>query len=136
MQSSIEESAIQKKTLELCESIVSHPDFQKLRGHVESFLQNSEARDQYNALVEQSQMLEHRQQTGGIITQEEVKSFEAQRESVLKDPAVSSFLTAQQEIQTIQQFIGSYVTKTFELGRTPSEDDFSGGSCGSGCGCH
>lgn len=139
MQSSIEASAIQKKTLELCESILSHPDFQKLRGGVESFLQNTEARDQYNALVEQSQMLEHRQQTGGTITQDEVKAFEAQRDSVLKDPVVSGFLNAQQEIQTIQQFIGGYVTKTFELGRTPSEDDFSGGgggSCGTGCGCH
>jgi hypothetical protein len=28
------------------------------------------------------------------------------------------------------------VTKTFELGRVPSEEDLQEGSCGHGCGCH
>ncbi len=137
MQTSIEESVIQKKTLELCESIVTHPDFNNLRGHVEKFLQDDASKDAYNQLVEQSQMLEHRQQTGGVITQADIAVFETQRDTVLKNPVVHSFLTAQQEIQKIQQFIGSYVSKTFELGRAPSEEDFGGGGgdCGTGCGC-
>ena len=137
MQTSIEESAIQKKTLELCESIISHPDFKSLRSHVEGFLQDEASKAAYNGLVEQSQMLEHRQQTGGTITPADIAAFESQRDTVLKNPVVSCFLTAQQEIQTIQQFIGSYVSKTFELGRPPSEEDFGGGGgdCGTGCGC-
>lgn len=135
MQSSIEESAIHKKTIELCESIVTHPDFNNLRGHVDKFLQDDASKDAYNQLVEQSQMLEHRQQTGGVITQADIAAFESQRDTVLKNPIVHSFLTAQQEIQKIQQFIGGYVSKTFELGRAPSEEDFGGGDCGTGCGC-
>ena len=29
-----------------------------------------------------------------------------------------------------------FVSKTFELGRVPTLEDFSSGECGSGCGCH
>ncbi|MBL9170142.1 MAG: YlbF family regulator [Verrucomicrobiales bacterium] len=136
MQTSTQESAIQKKTVELCETITTHPDFLSLKGRVDAFLTNDSARDQYNALVEQGQMLEHRQQTGGTITQEEVADFEGKRDAVLQNAIIKDFLQAQQEIQTIQRFIADYVTKTFELGRTPGEEDFQDGSCGSGCGCH
>lgn len=136
MQTEIEESAIQKKTVELCDTITAHPTFLNLKGRLDGFLTNEAAREQYDTLVQQSQMLEHRQQTGGIITQEEVADFEAKRDQALQNAVIKDFLTAQQEIQTIQRFIADYVMKTFELGRTPTEDDFKEGSCGTGCGCH
>ena len=136
MQTTTQESAIQKKTVELCETITTHPDFQSLKGRIDAFLTNDSARDQYNALVEQGQTLEHRQQTGGSISQEEVADFDGKRDVVLQNPVIKDFLQAQQEIQTIQRFVSDYVTKTFELGRTPAEEDFQEGSCGSGCGCH
>jgi hypothetical protein len=39
-------------------------------------------------------------------------------------------------MQKIQRSIQDYVSHTFELGRVPKPDEISGGSCGSGCGCH
>jgi cell fate (sporulation/competence/biofilm development) regulator YlbF (YheA/YmcA/DUF963 family) len=136
MPSSLEESAIQKATVDLCQTITSHPDFGNLRGRVEGFLGNDSAKEQYQSLVEQGQFLEHRQQTGGTITQAEVADFEQKREAALQNPVIRSFLEAQQEIQVIQRFVNDYVAKTFELGRIPSEEDFHQGDCGSGCGCN
>jgi cell fate (sporulation/competence/biofilm development) regulator YlbF (YheA/YmcA/DUF963 family) len=137
METSIETNPLHQKTLELCQSILGHSDFTSLRGRVESFLGNESARAEYNGLVEQGQFLQHRQDTGGIVSQEEAADFEKKRESVLGNTVIRDFLQAQQEITTIQQFVTGYVTKTFELGRVPTEEDFSeGGSCGSGCGCH
>lgn len=136
MQTGADASAIQSKTVELCQTLLSHPDFNSLRSRIDGFLKNEAAKDQYNALVEHGQMLEHRQQTGGTISQEENSDFETKRDAVLKNPVIRDFLQAQQEVQTIQQFIGGYVAKTFELGRLPVEDDFSEGGCGEGCGCH
>ncbi len=135
MSNTLEESAIQKKTLELCQAITSHPDFGSLRSRVEGFLGNEAAKSQYQALAEQGQFLEHRQQTGGTITPAEIQEFEGKREAALGNTVIRSFLEAQQEIQLIQRFVNDYVSKTFELGRTPTEDDFHGGDCGSGCGC-
>ena len=136
MQTGADASAIQTKTLELCQTLLLHPDFNSLRSRIEGFLQSETAKDQYNALVEQGQTLEHRQQTGGTISQEENADFETRREAVLQNAVIRDFLQAQQEVQTIQQFIGGYVAKTFELGRLPAEQDFSEGGCGEGCGCH
>ena len=137
METSTETNPLHQKTLELCQSILGHSDFNSLRTRVESFLSNEAARGEYNGLVEQGQFLQHRQDTGGIVSQEEAADFEKKRESVLGNTVIRDFLQAQQEIQTIQQFVTGYVTKTFELGRVPTEEDFSeGGSCGSGCGCH
>jgi cell fate (sporulation/competence/biofilm development) regulator YlbF (YheA/YmcA/DUF963 family) len=136
MQGTLEETAIQKKTVELCETITSHPDFKSLRGRVEGFLNNDSAKEQYHSLVEQGQFLEHRQQTGGTITQAEIADFEQKRDAALGNPVIRDFLTAQQEIQVIQKFVNDYVGKTFELGRTPTEEDFAEHGCGSGdCGC-
>ncbi|MBM3848017.1 MAG: YlbF family regulator [Verrucomicrobia bacterium] len=135
METAAESNPIHQKTLELCEGILKHPDFNSLRGRVDSFLGNEAAKGQYNALIEQGQFLQHRQDTGGTVSQEEAAEFEQKREAVLGNPVIRDFLQAQEEIQTIQQFVGGYVAKTFELGRIPSEDDFSEGGCGSGCGC-
>ena len=84
MSNTLEESAIQKKTLELCQAITSHPDFGSLRSRVEGFLGNEAAKSQYQALAEQGQFLEHRQQTGGTITPAEIQEFEGKREAALR----------------------------------------------------
>jgi cell fate (sporulation/competence/biofilm development) regulator YlbF (YheA/YmcA/DUF963 family) len=136
MQGTLEESAIQKKTVELCEAITGHADFKSLRSRVDGFLVNEAAKDQYNALVEQGQFLEHRQQTGTALTPADIADFEQKRDGALKNPVIHDFLQAQQEIQVIQKFVNDYVGKTFELGRTPTEEDFEEHGCGSGdCGC-
>ena len=136
MQVTLEESAIQKKTIELCETLIGHADFQSLRSRVDGFLCSDAAKEEYNSLVEQSQFLEHRQQTGTALSPSDIADFEKKRESVLANPIIGDFLQAQQEIQLIQKFVNDYVGKTFELGRIPTEEDFSQHGCGTGgCGC-
>ena len=67
---------------------------------------------------------------------EEVEQFERLREELLKNPLATGFLEAQEEMQKIQRSILDHVSQTFELGRVPKPEELSGGSCGSGCGCH
>jgi hypothetical protein len=43
---------------------------------------------------------------------------------------------AQEEIQKIQHQIMRLVTKTFEVGRLPTEDDFYEETCNATCGSH
>ena len=59
-----------------------------------------------------------------------------QREALLGNPVARGFLDAQEELNSIQESIQSHVAKTLELGRLPQPEDFEGGSCGHGCGCH
>ena len=74
---------------------------------------------------------------GVRLTPDEIKSYETQRESVVNNPVAAGFIRAQQEVHQMQESINRYLSKTFELGRVPSEDELqSGGSCGEGCGCH
>jgi hypothetical protein len=46
------------------------------------------------------------------------------------------FLDAQQALHQLQETVTQQLTKTLELGRMPTKEDFESGSCGSGCGCH
>ena len=45
------------------------------------------------------------------------------------------FMDAQEELHELQQSVQTYVNKTLELGRLPTESELSHGSCGHGCGC-
>jgi hypothetical protein len=71
---------------------------------------------------------------GMPLSNDEILEFEKHRDALVNNPVAKGFLDAQQQMQTVQESVGQYVAKTFELGRLPSEEDFS--SCGSGCGCH
>ena len=73
---------------------------------------------------------------GVPLSAEEITEFEKDRDALVKNPVARDFLDAQQAMQKVQESVGQYVAKTFELGRIPSDEDFSSGSCGSGCGCH
>ena len=60
-------------------------------------------------------------------------------ELIIKEAEILSGKTkldAQQEMHKVQESVGQYIAKTLELGRMPTSDDFSSGSCGHGCGCH
>ena len=78
-------------------------------------------------------MLQHKQQMGLPMSAEEITEFEKNRDALVNNPIARDFLDAQQAMQKVQESVGQYVAKTFELGRPPSEEDFHG--CGSGCGC-
>ena len=134
MQISTEESVVLQKTKELCQAILDQPEYQTIRVGLDAFLNNEEVRGQYQALSEKGEYLQHKQQTGGQLDDEEVAKFETEREQFLNNPIARGFLDAQQHMHKVQESVTHYVTKTFELGRVPEEGDFE--SCGSGCHCH
>jgi cell fate (sporulation/competence/biofilm development) regulator YlbF (YheA/YmcA/DUF963 family) len=137
MQTQTEESVVIQKTKELCQSILDQPEVQDMRQRIDAFMADEKTRGQYDSLMVKGQALQQKQQTGLPLDGAEITDFETLRESFLANPVARGFLDAQEDMQKLQQSVGQYVSKTFELGRVPEESDLdSGGSCGSGCGCH
>jgi cell fate (sporulation/competence/biofilm development) regulator YlbF (YheA/YmcA/DUF963 family) len=134
MQLSTEEGVVAQKTKELCQAIVEQPEFQRIRQGLDAFMNNDEVRGLYQSLSEKGEFLQHKQQTGGQLSDQEIAEFEREREAFLKNPIARGFMDAQQEMHRVQESVTHFVTKTFELGRVPEEADFE--SCGHGCNCH
>lgn len=130
------ETVIIQKTRELCQTIVEQPEFQDMRRRIDSFMASEEAKNQYQIVVEKGEMLQHKQKMGVPLSNDEVADFDKHREALVNNPIARGFLDAQEEMHKVQESVGQYVAKTFELGRTPTEEDFSSGCCGSSCGCH
>ena len=137
MHTQIEESAIVQKTRELCQAILEQPEVIALRQKIDAFTNNDEARGDYDSLVTKGQTLQQKQHAGLALTDMEIKDFELHREAFLGNPIARDFLDAQEEMQKLQKTVSQYVSKTFELGRVPEENDLESGCCGGGgCGCH
>ena len=128
-----------RKTRELCETILEQPDMQAVRQRISAFMADEKTRAQYEELVTKGQELQQKQHNSQELTSDEISSFEQQRDSLLRNPIARNFLDAQDEMHHIQESIHKFVSKTFELGRLPSEEDLSEGCCGGhgggGCGC-
>ena len=129
------DNAVLEKTRELCQTILSQPEFKDVRQNVETFLNNDSAKTQYEQLAEKGEYLHHKQHQGVPLSPEEVDDYEKLRTAFLANPIARSFLDAQEKMQEVQQTVGKYVSKTLELGRVPSDEDLDSGGCGSGCGC-
>ncbi len=129
------EDPITLKTRELCETIISQPGFQRLRADIDLFMADSDARAQYSAVTSKQSELHRKQHAGEDITEEDVGEFERLREILVNNEVARRFLDAQQEMHRATESVTQYVSKTFQLGRVPGEDDFEKGSCGPGCGC-
>lgn len=134
MHSTLENGAVLQKTLDLCATIVSQPDFVTLRGHVDAFLGDQQAKELYQAVAERGEMLRQRQQQGHHLGSDEIAEFEQQRDVLLRNQAARQFIEAQEQMHRIQETVSRYVMKTLELGRVPNPEDFE--SCGHGCSCH
>jgi cell fate (sporulation/competence/biofilm development) regulator YlbF (YheA/YmcA/DUF963 family) len=130
------EDAVRQKTLELCETIVNQSQFQSIRQRVETFMADSRAQQQYHSLNEKGRALHERQHEGMPLDAREIAAFDSERDAFLSNPVAKGFIDAQEEMHELQQGVQQMVTKTFELGRIPSEEDLQEGSCGQGCGCH
>jgi len=130
------QDTVQQKTLELCQAIVEQPEFQEMRRQIDAFMRDESAKSQYQSVLEQGEMLQHKQQMGSPLSNDEIAAFEKDRDAFVKNPVARGFLDAQQQVQRVQESVGQLVAKTFELGRVPTDDDLAGGNCGSGCGCH
>src|SRR5438874_6334957 len=136
METMIEETPVIQKTKELCQAILEQPNMQAIRQRVDAFMADEKTRAQYDGLMSKGQALQQKQQMSMPLTGDEITEFETQREALLKNPVARGFLDAQEELHQVQESVQTYVNKTLELGRLPSDEDLNGGSCGSGCGCH
>ncbi len=131
-----QETLITQKTKELCQAILDQPELRAARQAIDAFISNEKARSQYENLMNKGQELQQKQQRSQQITQDEVNSFETEREALLNNPVARGFLDAQQEMHEVHESVNRMVSKTLELGRLPTEADFQEeGSCGHGCGC-
>jgi len=136
MASTIEETAIARKTRELCQTILDEPNVRALRQRIDNFMADEQTRAQYDGLITKGQALQQKQQMSTPLTGEEISDFEQHRDSLLKNPVARGFLDAQQELHGVQESIQKYVSKTLELGRLPSEEELTSDCCGhDGCGC-
>lgn len=134
MQTTAQESAIKQKTLDLCQALIEEPQMKSIRQRIDTFMQDEKSRSQYDTLVSKGQSLQEKERNATPLTSEEISAFEEERDALLKNPVARGFLDAQQEMHEVRETIQKYVTRTLELGRIPTEDDF-GGCCDSGCGC-
>ncbi len=123
------------KIRDLCQTILDQPNSKSLRHQIDTFMGDEKSKGQYQELVECGEHMHHKQHQGVKLTDDELKSYETLRVSVLDNAVVRGFIEAQQEMQKVQESVQQYVTKTLELGRVPDESDFEGESCGHGCGC-
>ena len=131
----IEETPVMQKTKELCQAILDQPNMQSIRQRVDAFMGDEQTRGQYDALMTKGQALQQKQQMSMPLSAEEIADFEQSREKLLGNSVARGFLDAQEELHQVQESIQQYITKTIELGRMPSDEEMSGGSCGHGCGC-
>jgi cell fate (sporulation/competence/biofilm development) regulator YlbF (YheA/YmcA/DUF963 family) len=135
METTATENVVIEKTRELCQTILDQPEYQKIRGQVDKFLNDEQAQAAYQVLSSKGEYLQHKQAQNLPLSGEEISDYEAQREAFFSNPVARDFIGAQQAIHKMQETVAQYVAKTYELGRIPNSDDFEAGSCGSGCGC-
>ena len=131
-----QDSAVTLKAKELCQAIVDEPSFAKIRKDIDTFMADESAQAQYQELTELGTMLRQKQQMGAETPESDVESFETKRQAFLNNPVATAFLDAQENIHGVKESLAKYVTRTFELGRLPEEEDFESCGCDSGCGCH
>jgi cell fate (sporulation/competence/biofilm development) regulator YlbF (YheA/YmcA/DUF963 family) len=109
---------------------------QSIRQRVDAFMADASARAQYDGLISKGQALEQKQQAAEPLSGEEIADFQQHRDELMKNPVARGFLDAQEELHEVQKSVHTYVSKTLELGRMPTEEDLGGCGCGSSCGCH
>lgn len=131
-----EQNLVLEKTRELCATILAQPNMGSIRKKIDTFMADDKSRADYESLMAKGQELHEKQHRSLPLSGEEVGAFEKQREAVLNNPVARGFLDAQQALHQLQETVTQQVTKTLELGRMPTKEDFESGSCGSGCGCH
>jgi cell fate (sporulation/competence/biofilm development) regulator YlbF (YheA/YmcA/DUF963 family) len=128
---------IKVKTEELCKLILDQPAFPELRGMINDFFADEEAKYLYNDVVQKQRALQQKQQQGFELTREDMNVFDEAREKIYLNPVSRDFLYASQELDKVQNLVINYVLKTIELERIPTEEDLveEGCGCGGSCGC-
>jgi cell fate (sporulation/competence/biofilm development) regulator YlbF (YheA/YmcA/DUF963 family) len=131
-----EEDPVLAKTRELCQFILEHPPMAEARKQIDAFMQDDQARQEYQSLASKHQALQQKQQMAMELSDEEVADFEAQREKVIANPTARGFLDAQETMHAIQHSVTKVVSMALENGKVPTDEDLQAASCGHGCNCH
>jgi len=113
-----------KKTEDLCQFIISHPQFSAIRQQIQAFMGDPKAQAQYRSLSEKGQALHRKQHSGETLNQTEIASFEKDREAFFANPVATGFVEAQEQMENVQETVSKYLAKTYELGRVPTDADF------------
>jgi cell fate (sporulation/competence/biofilm development) regulator YlbF (YheA/YmcA/DUF963 family) len=133
----VQETPVITKTKELCASLLELESYKRMKSQLDAFVEDAEAQKMYQDLSQKQSELVRKQETTGDLSEEEIQAFEDQRERLLMHPIAGGFVEAQQGFEELRDTVVRYVTKTFELGRVPGEDEVTpkqGGCCGGGCG--
>lgn len=133
MHTQMTNGSVLAKTRELCQTIVDQEDFQALRRDVDAFMADDSAQTLYRSVAERGEALHHKQRQGVQLEQDEINTYETERQALMGNEVARRFLDAQEQMHGIQQNVTRYVMKTLEIGRVPAEEDFE--SCGHGCSC-
>jgi cell fate (sporulation/competence/biofilm development) regulator YlbF (YheA/YmcA/DUF963 family) len=80
--------------------------------------------------------LQQKQHNGEEPTSEEISRFTDLQDSCDANPAILSFIEAQDALRGIAEVVTSFVGKSLERGQVPSEAEVFSKGCGEGCGCH
>jgi cell fate (sporulation/competence/biofilm development) regulator YlbF (YheA/YmcA/DUF963 family) len=148
IQSAIDNDAIVKKTRELCQLLLNQPAFQDMRRDIHAFLDDQSAQEHYRSITRRGMELQQKQANGQTLSPDEINGFEQLRTAFMGQPVARAFVEAQQAMNSVQETINRYVSKSFQLGRVPLPEDLEccghdhdhdhgeGEGCGSGCGCH
>lgn len=136
----LDNAAIVDKTRELCQLVLNQPAFQSSRKDIHAFLDDEKAQELYRTVAERGRELEQQQMQGLQPEESEVEAFEKLRFDFLENPVAKNFIEAQQMMNEVQETVNTFVNKSFELGRVPSEEDIEKAKkeacgCGSSCGC-
>ena len=132
-----QETPVITKTKELCTTLLAQDSYKDMKSKLDAFVQDADAQKMYQELSEKQTHLVRKQEETGNLSEEEIQGFENQREKLLVHPVAGGFVEAQQGFEELRDTINRYVTKTFELGRVPTEEEVEpkqGGCCGGGCG--
>lgn len=132
-----QETPVIAKTKELCASLLELDSYKRMKSQLDAFTSDDAAQEMYRQLSEKQSELVQKQETTGDLTEEDIQAFEDQREKLLMHPIAGGFVEAQQGFEELRDTVVRYVTKTFELGRVPTEEEVTpkqGGCCGGGCG--
>ncbi len=137
MVTTVEKDVVLDHTINLCQAILDQPEFFGHTQKIETFLADDGAKKVYIEVTERGQELHQMQHQGAEIPESDARAFGEMRDGMMANAVISDFMGAQEALNGIHQKISSYVAKTLELGRIPTEEDLKAGDCcgGGGCGC-
>lgn len=133
MSSAAQSPQVIRQARELCRVLAAHDGFAGTRRKFDAFMENPALRARYQIAGERGRLLELKQAGGLELTDDELSGYHAERDALLNDPLVRGFLEAQEEMRLVQDLVNRCLTRTYELGRMPTDEEILGHSCGPGC---